>query len=220
MVKITARDEKIFNILFRFRYMTPKQLSCYLGCSLKCLYERVEKLIKNNYLESTWVEQINKKVYSNGLLVRKNQEIPSYRKKVNINKYTLPHHLIINDIYVQMINKLEIKEEEITTEREMYYKKKGLLDKNKKKIKMPDLVIEKENRLIAVEVEKTMKNKCLLRDVFKNYALYTSYYCVRYLCVTEGIKNCVIKTAKEEDRKFIKAYTINEFFNGVDIIGF
>lgn len=220
MIEITERDKKIFNILFRLRYMTPKQLSCYLECPLKSVYDRVEKLVKEKYIDSVWVERINKKIYSNGVVVRKKHERDMYKRKVNVNKYTLPHHLLINDAYIHLVKVIGIKEDNLVTERELYWKKTGLLDKSKKKIKMPDMVIEKSERLIAVEVEKTMKNKMLLRDVFKNYSLYTSYYCVRYLCLTESIKNQVIKTAKEENRKFVKAYTIDEFFNGVDIFGF
>lgn len=219
MIKITERDKKIFNILFRLRYMTPKQVSCYLGCPVKSVYDRIEKLIKEKYIDSTWVEQINRKVYANGWLIRKDHERTYYKEKVKVNKYSLPHQLMINDTYIHMVNKLGIVEEDITTERELYWKKTGLLTKSKK-IKVPDMIIKKADRLIAIEVEKTMKNKSLLRDVFKNYSLYTSYYCVRYLCLTDGIKKHVIKIAKEENRKFVKAYTMDEFFNGVDIFGF
>jgi len=218
MVKITDRDEKIFNILFRLRYMTPKQLSDYLGCHIKSVYDRVEKLVNDGYIESTLALSINKRIYSNGWMLRKNHEQLSYRKKVVINKNTLSEYLLINDIYIHMIKEHGVKEENVTTEREIHWKKIGLTDKRKKII--PKLVIEQDGHLIAIEFERKIKKQDVLRDSFRNYILYTNFYCLRYLCATENIKKQIIKTAKKEDVTFVKAYTIDEFFNGIDIIGF
>lgn len=217
MLRITERDKKIFSILFRLRYMTVEQLSCYLKCTMRIVYFRCGILIKNDYLESEWT--IKKKVYMNGITVRKEHERKSYKKKVKILKYTLTHHLTINDIYIQLVNNLGIDEDDITTEREMFWKRTGLLLK-RKKIKIPDLILKKGKNLVAIEYEKSMKGEQAIREVFRNYALNTSFYCVRYLCSKNAIKEKINKVAKEQNRTFIKAYTIEEFFKGIDIFGF
>lgn len=217
MVEITERDKKIFNILFRLRYMTAEQLSLYLGCTVKAVYDRTEVLINNGYLENEWF--MKKKVYKNGIRVRRKQEKNSYKRKVHILKYTLTHHLAINDIYIQLVNGLGIDEDDITTEREMFWKRIGLLDK-RKKIKIPDLILKKGDRLVAIEYKKTLKKEEAIREIFRNYTLNTSFYCVRYLCLTNSTKEKINKVAKEMNKTFIKSYTIDKFFNGIDIFGF
>jgi len=219
MLKIKERDEKIFNILFRLRYMTARQICKYVNCEYTRFIRRSIELINDGYIECNWMQNVDKNIYSNGIMVRRDQERDSYKKKVNINSYTLQHHLLINDVYIHMVKELGVKEEDITTERETYWSRTGILDK-RKKIKIPDLIIEKENKLVAVEVEKTKKNEESLRNVLMNYDFYTSFYCVRYICSKKGIMNFVINTAEKENITFVKAYTIDEFYNGVDIFGF
>lgn len=220
MVEITDRDKEIFEFLFRIRYATANQLCLYLDCSYDVFRKRISKLIKAKYIESESIKgYLKNNVYSNGIEARKKNERKLYRKKVKMNGWSLLHHLKINDVMVHFIKGHNIDKNTITTEREMYWKKTGILDK-KKKMKVPDLVIEKDKKLIAIEVEESKKSKAKLRSVFTNYSLYTSFYCVIYLCPTEGQKNYVRRIAEEEDRSFISAYTLTEFFSGVDVIGF
>lgn len=217
-VKITERDLKMFDFLFRFRYATSEQLSKYLDCSVAAVHVRIFKLKKADYIESIPID-INTCLYANGIAIRNNQNMNSYKRKVKINPWSLKHHLRIIDVFIHFIKNCGIDEKNIVTEREIYWKGTGLLRKVRKN-QMPDLIIERGKKLVAVEVEKTMKNKDLIRDVFKNYSLYTTYYCVRYLCETKGIKDRIIKMAEEERAKYVKAYTLDEFFDGTDVIGF
>lgn len=219
MLRITDRDKQIFNILFRLRYMTIKQLSLYLGCTMRVAYVRISTLVKNEYLESIHIENIDEKIYANGSMIRKEQDRSSYKKKIHIWKYILAHHLVVNDIYIHLVNRLSIDEDDITTEREMFWKRTGLLEK-RKKIKIPDLIIKKDKKLVAIEYEKSMKDEEAIRDIFRNYSLNTSFYCVRYLCSRNAIKEKINKVAKEQNKTFIKAYTIDDFFNEIDIFEF
>jgi hypothetical protein len=221
-VKLTERDYKIFYLLNRLKYMTPSQLGSYFDVPVKSIYDRAEKLVNAKYLESVKIlGLLNQRVYINGINIRKNETMTSYKRKVFINYWTLNHHLKINDVYIRFVKKLQYEEEKITTEREMYWKKTGLAIKGKSfKLKMPDMVIEKDKKLIAIEVEESRKNIKLFRNVLKNYTLYTKYYCVRYICATKGIKEHVMKIAKEDRRTFIKAFTYEEFLKDVDVIGF
>jgi hypothetical protein len=100
MLRITDRDKKIFNILFRLKYMTAKQLSLYLECTMRVVYVRIAVLVKNEYLESIHTKNIDEKIYANGLMIRKEQERKSYKKKMHVWKYILDHHLVVNDIYI------------------------------------------------------------------------------------------------------------------------
>ncbi|MBN1469884.1 MAG: HTH domain-containing protein [Fusobacteriaceae bacterium] len=222
-IRITEKDEKIFKFLFRLKYASTKNLSKYLNCSNNAIWKRVSRLKKLDYIESTWISSINNRVYSNGVSIRKYQKREQYKNKVKINKVTLPHHLLINDIYIFLIKNFEIEEQNIITEREIFFERTGILKKGRL-TSVPDLVIKKDKqgkqKLIAIEVEKTRKTKKNIKEVFKNYAMNTSYFCVRYICVSEVIKDFVNNMAEEEKRKFIKAYTVEEFYNGIDFIGF
>jgi hypothetical protein len=225
MIQITSRDKKLFDFLFKFRYATAAQLYNYLNCSYDAFRQRVYRLIREKYIESQYIEYLlDVKLYSNGITTRKNHKIKSYRKKVKVNTWTLKHHLTIIDIYLSFLNN-GINENSIISERELFLSKIGLLSmRSKIEIKLPDMIIKKysddREKLIAIEIENHMKNKTLLRQAFKNYSYYTTYYCVRYICRTEGIKNRIIETAKEESTPFIKAYTQKEFLAGTNIFGF
>lgn len=215
MVEITERDKKIFNILFKLRYMTPKQLSLYLNCPVYCVYERAEKLIREGYLESTRIKAINERVYSNGSLIRRDHKITAYRKKVLINDDTTEKYLLLNDIYLHLVNKLGINEGDITAERDIRWKKPGL--NSEKKTMIPSFVVRKGKHLVAIKLEKSLKKQDILRDVFKNYSFYTDFYSVKYLCTTKEIKNGILKIVKKDGRTFIKVYLVKDFFDGENL---
>ena len=220
MIKLTERDEKLFDFLFKFRYANSNQICEYLSWSYEAFRKRVSNLIKYGYITSKKYDYINKKLYMNGIEARRNHQINAYRKNVILNDWSFRHHMVITDIYIFFLKNYNLNENFITSEREMYWKRIGILDK-KKRFKMPDLVIKKDDELIAIEYERSMKNDSLIRDVFTNYSLYTSYYCVRYICKSKGIKEKILRIAEEEGKTFIKAYTIDEFYkNKVDVIGF
>lgn len=222
-VEITERDKKLFEYLFRFRYATSDQIVEYMGLSYDVFRKRISKLISSEYIESVNMPgYLNKKVYSNGVKIRAEHERKSYRRRVAINHWSLHHHLKINDTYLHFIKKYGIEEDKVTTEREMYWKRTGLLTQNRdiKKLKMPDLVIEDDECLIAVEVEENKKSKTLMREVFRNYSLYTSFYCIRYICPTKAFRNWVKQIAKEERITFVDAFTYDEFVKGKDMCWF
>jgi hypothetical protein len=219
-VRLTERDEKIFNLLFKLRYANAKQISEYLNCKIKNVYDRVEKLANENYIESTIVDHFNRRVYTNGYNIRKDHEINNYRNKVVINFYTIKHHLEINDVYIYLIRN-GFKEEDIFSERDIFLKKIGVRNRFIKKV--PDLVVKKEHkgidRLIALEIETTQKNSSTIRDVFRNARKNTSYYGITYLCRTKGIKAQINSISKRLGYDYIFGITLKEFYEGVDFLG-
>jgi hypothetical protein len=74
--------------------------------------------------------------------------------------------------------------------------------------------VKRGNKNIAIKVENSVKKSSEYSKRFRNYTFDTDFYCVNYLCAAKEIKNTLLKVIKKENRTFIKAYLIDEFFNG------
>lgn len=214
-VKITDRDEKLFNFLHRLKYASIDQMAQYLCTTNDAMMKRLSLLSRAGYLERTYYlegeARVQRRVvYSNGYEVRKNYEKKSQRR-VKINFITLKHHLLINDVFINLVKSGQVKEENIVTEREIYKERTGIITK-KKLTKVSDLVLKIGERLVAIEVEKTKKVKDDLISTFNNLDYNTEYYMVVYICATKPICEYVKKIANEEGKTFIEVYTLKEFY--------
>jgi hypothetical protein len=223
-VKITERDKKLFDFLFKFRYAKKEQIIDYLGFTQSSFYQRTKLLQNAGYLESSYIyeHRFCPKVYFNSVKIRKEHEIKAYQKKPKINLRLLDHHLKIIDVF-NILVKSGVDENRIFSEREIILNEIGVI-RNRRKYKnrnvlppvIPDLVlaIQVGNRsrfsYVALEVELSRKNKDLMDKVFSNYDRWTTYYGVEYLCSTDSLKSDINKRTYNN---YIKAYTLDEFYS-------
>jgi hypothetical protein len=223
-IKITERDRKLFNFLFKFRYAKKEQIIDYLNCSIHAFYQRTKLLQKSGYLESKHIHD-NKfcpKIYFNSVKIRKTHEIKSYQKKPKVWLYTLEHHLKTIDIF-NILVKAGVDENKIYSEREIIINKIGLSKYAKSKNNflppvIPDLAMKvqcKNGRFdyIAIEVELSRKSNKSMRKVFRDYNRYAKYYAVEYLCPKTSLKNNINKISQSLGYNYIKAYTLDTFYS-------
>ncbi|HML06341.1 MAG TPA: helix-turn-helix domain-containing protein [Methanobacterium sp.] len=210
MLVITERDKRIFEWLFRVKYVTIEQLSRYMQMSKHAVYKRVEKLQKEGYLDGANLYG-NRKYFSNGIKIRNGAKRKADREKVNILISSLEHHMKVTDFFLYLLDN-EVKEEMIFTSRDVFRTRIGISDNRKRIYKVPDLVIRRDDqRLIAIEIELSRKNDDTLSQVFDNYILYTNYAAVYYVCNKKAVKNLINRTVRKKMINFIRAYDVSEF---------
>lgn len=177
-MRVVERDRVIMREIARNGYMTGKQIMLIAGFGgTRATDRRLAKL-----MEQGWLNR-DKKLYglcglytvtAEGMeYFHLNEQIKTtYIDNINLNE--IEHNLAAIDSQIYFIRKHGISLEEITTDKEIR-RSQGLQIKQH----VPDFVIYKDGKSIAVEIERTYKGKTRLqRNIEANYTKYDAQYWV------------------------------------------
>lgn len=184
LVQITERDKKILGWINRFRYVTAGQVMKKFNIGRTAAYVRLKKLKDGGYLKYLRFFRNRPGIYlctGTGTAVS-NSELSNYNKKIDLATYE--HHLTVVDISIKLKN-----QGKWITEREIWSEVYRELDGKRSNIHIPDgIIVDREGRRTAVEVELTSKSEKRLRQIMKAHRRARMYDDVLYIVKNTGIK--------------------------------
>ena len=177
-IKPTARDLKLLNDLYRNSFMAFYQIkdTHFRDCANSTIYNRLSKLIRSGIIDSVRVNliAIHKGnmdigvVYSltkEGLTLLKTVPIP-----INFNQLT--HDLILIDVLKKMDG----------------VNSKLVSFSNSYGDQVPDGIVTRNNKKVAIEVELTAKSNLRYREIVSNYRTSSKYDEVLYIVKDKAIQ--------------------------------
>lgn len=175
-MRVVERDRIIMREIARNGYMTGKQIMLIAGFGgTRATDRRLKKLMDQGWLNR------DKKLYglcglytvtAEGMEYFGLNELLRTTNIESINLNEIEHNLAAIDSQIYFIRKHSISLEEITTDKEIR-RSQGLQIKQH----VPDFVINKDGKSIAVEIERTYKGKVRLqKNIEANYTKYDAQY--------------------------------------------
>lgn len=196
---LTENRYKILTFINRCGIVTLKQLSkVFTNVSRQTLHATRKQLLELGYIEEITFSA--EKLYL--ITTKGTKECNYYLKGLNFNSVILNHSLIVNEILIEQILKNDNSENfDFRTERDIkqsYYVSgtfhKDILDK------IPDFIIEKNERNFAYEIELSLKKMKRLHKKISDYFKLISnetYVQVVYMCGNEEVKKHVTNAVNE-----------------------
>jgi hypothetical protein len=212
-IKLTSRDMKILFDLYKSSFLAFYQIKDvhFKTQADSTVYNRLSKLIRADVIKSIRVNLlgIHKDnleigvIYSitkKGLTLLKAQSYFSIERfnPIQINLNQLTHDLVLTDA-LRVLNGTNSK----------LLNLKSHFDEQ-----IPDGVIQKENKKIALEVELTAKSNQRYRDILTNYMTSMNYDEVIYLVKDETVsKKICHHLAGYSDHSKFTFVTLRDFFS-------
>jgi len=196
---LTENRYRILTFINRCGIVTLKQLSkVFTNVSRQTLHATRKQLLELEYIEEIGFS--TEKLYL--ITTKGTKECNYYLKGLNFNSVILNHTLIVNDILIEEILKNNnLDHFDFKTERDIkqsYYVsgtfQKDILDK------IPDFIIEKNERNFAYEIELSLKKMNRLHKKISDYFdLITNetYVQVVYMCGNNEVEKHVNKAVND-----------------------
>ncbi len=192
-IKITERDLHILRVINRFGFVDARFVSLYFNWHKKLAYRRLNKLLKNNFLEYEWIFQGLPGVYrvTRGGAELSQDHLQPIRK---INLATYEHQIQVMNLSLQLLNEYG---GEFVSERDLRHHLG--INMNNSKVHVPDGALILGDERIAIEVELSVKSQRRLEKIFRQYRKDFSYQAVWYFCGSQEVKNKLDKLSKQLD---------------------
>ncbi len=207
-MQITSRDISMFMFIDNYGYVSAQQVATMFNVSLKSAYKRLSSLVKYGYLQHERIFHQKPGVY---LLAGKALSLIPYPASIaRINLSTYKHNLLLVDLLLALSNEYNCT---YKTDR-IICRESGFSLKSVSRPHVPDAVLlDIDEKNIAVELELTEKGAARLERILKFYVRCTDYgevwYFVEGPALLRKIQN---KAAK---MPFVKVNLISEVLSDV-----
>jgi hypothetical protein len=210
---LNSRDQSLVKLLSSYGFLTSEQIRKLLFPSVdkRTMLRRLRKLKKKKILNrfesargGTVLWALMPSVVSqmeNGFVVR------------NINRNTLTHDLLVNDVRY----KLEQKNVGKSWTSGHYFRFRMSEDKKPKdriEDTIPDWLVTIDGKMFALEVELNFKSKARMSDIFRVYQSKKSIAHLWYFVPSESIRQKILKCAQpylsSRGRDWVKVTLLSE----------
>lgn len=216
-IRLTERDLQIIDFLFKVNFATLEQVAKYLKTDKEqSLYIRLNQLSKKEYVAGEKIFYSEPQVYAPGKKAKEVVNTDLSIPKVIPNLYQ--HTLKVVDLFLLLKNDPGISD--IITEPELIRQKLSDIKPGESRPKgesfynIPDLVMVKNERRIAYEVELSKKARKRVQQKIDFYSKSREYYQVFYLCGSEGVKNLIADEVQKMRLSHIEIVMYDEFLGG------
>jgi hypothetical protein len=210
---LSSRDQGLVKLLLSYGFLTSEQIKNILFKEIdkRTMLRRLRKLKKKKILNrfesargGTVLWALTPSAVSkldDGFVIR------------NINRNTLAHDLLVNDVRL----KLEQKGIGKSWTSSHYFRYKMSEEKKPKDRTVdtiPDWLVTIDGKIVALEVELNFKSKARMRDVFSVYQNKKAISQLWYLVPTESIRQKILKCAEPylayRGRSWVKVTLLSE----------
>jgi hypothetical protein len=203
-VRLKEKDINLFDFISKFGFATVEQINSYLGGSLNSLKTRLSHLVNDGYLINHRIFYGKPSVYT--VTQKACSENLSMVKQISVGKYE--HDLLVIDVFLKLKNKFTeyYTERMIRSERGIGIGKKG---------RIPDLKgFTQENKVIAIEVDRTDKSLERLRAIIASYGLNSEIDEVWFICSSRLIFNNIEKVNSSYK---VKIFHLKDVLDGKEL---
>jgi len=193
--EVTEKDYDLINLINRWHYLTIEEMTILTGKAMQTMAWRANRLVELKLLKKK-KELISREVYFQGTnpfkLTYYNHD---HSVKILANKFSKQYNC-------DYLTSKEIKSNLI--------KKNGV---NFLGVKVPDLILLKDDKKIAIESEITQKAKNRQKinlDKYKDDLSFNLYSLVIYVCETKAIKERLDKVIIEKEIEGLKTILFQE----------
>lgn len=194
-MQLTKRDLEILYWINRMRYVTVNQVAKKFKIGIWYTYKRLKKLCDDEYLYSLRIFRNKPGVY---ICTQKGAEISGsnlWAPKHYVNLANYEHDLKVVDLSIEL-------------ERQGEWISMRELRQDSKTDMIPDGVLIKDGKKIAVEVELTKKSERNLKKKMGYYKRSIDYDEIWYFVSSRVVYDAVEKAAKEMD--YVKIFYLSE----------
>jgi hypothetical protein len=194
-MQLTKRDLEILYWINRMRYVTVNQVAKKFKIGIWYTYKRLKKLCDDEYLYSLRIFRNKPGVY---ICTKKGAEISGsnlWAPKHYVNLANYEHDLKVVDLSIEL-------------ERQGEWISMRELRQDSKTDMIPDGVLIKDGKKIAVEVELTKKSEKNLKKKMSYYKRSIDYDEIWYFVSSRVVYDAVEKAAKEMD--YVKIFYLSE----------
>ncbi|SFE28380.1 Replication-relaxation [Thermoanaerobacter thermohydrosulfuricus] len=194
-MQLTKRDLEILYWINRMRYVTVNQVAKKFKIGIWYTYKRLKKLCDDEYLYSLRIFRNKPGVY---ICTKKGAEIAGsnlWAPKHYVNLANYEHDLKVVDLSIEL-------------ERQGEWISMRELRQDSRTDMIPDGVLIKDGKKIAVEVELTKKSERNLKKKMNYYKRSIDYDEIWYFVSSRVVYDAVEKAAKEMD--YLKVFYLSE----------
>lgn len=176
---LTERDIEIMRYIHKFGYLAARHVTAAFKMHPKAAYRRLSIMTKSGYLRRVRPLAEEAGVY---LLTEHGIEAcDAGRGRARIRLHTFKHDLLVADIALALA---ATGGDRWITERELRAGAGGI-GRPGPRAHVPDGVLARSGKRIAVEVELTAKPKARLEKLLRGYVRRTEYQQIWYFCKTK-----------------------------------
>lgn len=204
-IQITARDKEICVFLQQWRYANVKQLAKKFGTSTPAMYRRLDKLCRASIIKHEKVLADKPGVYRclpKGRMLADTNLPPVER----ISEHFFRHTVAAVDVALALEQESPrlLSEQELRSDKgiNVFSTQKG------KREHCPDIIAYMpDGKVVAVEVELSVKNKERIEGIFRWYFQHSEYHEVRYYVPGEAMAHRILSYGGSRD--YVKLYMLS-----------
>jgi hypothetical protein len=199
-MQFTDRDKIIITFIARHKFATVKQVSQYMDMGIKAAYRRLRKLSENCYLQYKRIFLGKPGVY---LATRKGIDAAGCEVgQSNIAMATYSHDIQTTEMALKFYE----QGYKVITEKEILSETKKEIGQTGRQERVPDIVISKNGKKTAIELEIAPKSPARLRAIINHYARQRKYDQVWFYCQKQSVRQKIEEYAKKAEHIKVFAY--------------
>jgi len=209
---LNNRDKSLVKLLSSFGFLTSEQIKKILFQEVdkRTMLRRLRKLKRNKILNRFESAKGGTVLWS---------LTPSAVSKINdgfvikkINRNTLAHDLLVNDVRLKLEQKCIGKG--WTSSHFRFKMSESRKPEERREDTIPDWLVTIDGKMVALEVELNFKSKTRMRDIFRLYQNKKSISYLWYFVPSENIRrkilNCAEPYLKYRGRDWVKVSLLSE----------